>query len=138
MVKFLNPRVQSPENGDFCKTFLNRARALITYRNSFIKISLNRPVEHSRITCPPTRSEIDIILFKRREGKKLKIADLTTEELKSIIREVMEEKFKEFLVDPDYGLELREEIEKRLSDSLTSKKRISLEEVKKRLGLSEI
>jgi len=79
------------------------------------------------------RSEIDIILFKRREGKKLKIADLTTEELKSIIREVMEEKFKEFLVDPDYGLELREEIEKRLTDSLTSKERISLEEVKKRL-----
>lgn len=68
----------------------------------------------------------------------MKIADLTTEEFKSIIREVMEEKFKEFLVDPDYGLELREEIEKRLSDSLTSKKRISLEEVKKRLGLSEI
>jgi hypothetical protein len=68
----------------------------------------------------------------------LKIADLTTEEFKSIIREVMEEKFKEFLVDPDYGLELREEIEKRLSDSLNSKKRISLEEVKKRLGLSEI
>jgi hypothetical protein len=68
----------------------------------------------------------------------LKIADLTTEELKSIIREVMEEKIKEFLVDPDYGLELREEIEKRLTDSLTSKERISLEEVKKRLGLSEI
>jgi hypothetical protein len=68
----------------------------------------------------------------------LKIADLTTEEFKSIIREVMEEKFKEFLVDPDYGMELRGEIEKRLSDSLTSKKRISLEEVKKRLGLSEI
>ena len=77
-------------------------------------------------------------MFKRREGEKLKIADLTTEELKSIIREVMEEKFKEFLVDPDYGMELREEIEKRLSDSLTSKKRISLEEVKKRLGWSEI
>lgn len=68
----------------------------------------------------------------------MKIADLTTEELKSIIREVMEEKIKEFLVDPDYGLELREEIEKRLTDSLTSKERISLEEVKKRLGLSEI
>lgn len=50
----------------------------------------------------------------------------------------MEETFKEFLVDPDYGMELREEIEKRLSDSLTFKKRISLEEIKKRLGLSEI
>ena len=68
----------------------------------------------------------------------MKVADLTTEEFKSIIREVMEEKFKEFLVDPDYGLELREEIEKKLSDSLTSKERIPLEEVKKRLGLSEI
>jgi hypothetical protein len=68
----------------------------------------------------------------------LKIADLTPEELKSILREVMEEKFKEFLFDPDYGLELRERIEERLIDSLASKERIPLEEVKKRLGLSEI
>jgi hypothetical protein len=50
----------------------------------------------------------------------------------------MEEKFKEFLFDPDYGLELRESIEERLIDSLASKERIPLEEVKKRLGLSEI
>lgn len=68
----------------------------------------------------------------------MKIADLSPEELKSILREVMEEKFKEFLFDPDYGLELRERIEERLIDSLASKERIPLEEVKKRLGLSEI
>ncbi len=68
----------------------------------------------------------------------MKIADLTPEELKSILREVMEEKFKGFLFDPDYGLELRERIEERLIDSLASKERIPLEEVKKRLGLSEI
>ena len=68
----------------------------------------------------------------------MKIADLTPEELKSILREVMEEKFREFLFDPDYGLELRESIEERLIDSLASKERIPLEEVKKRLGLSEI
>jgi hypothetical protein len=68
----------------------------------------------------------------------LKIADLTPEKLKSILREVMEEKFKEFLFDPDYGLELRERIEEMLIDSLASKERLPLEEVKKRLGLSEI
>jgi len=69
---------------------------------------------------------------------KLKIADLTPEELREILREVIEEKLKEFLFDPDYGLELREEIEERLMASLASKERVSLEEVKKRLGLSEI
>lgn len=69
---------------------------------------------------------------------KLKIADLTSEELKNILREVIEEEFKVFFLDPDYGLELREGIEKRLTDSLASKERIPLEDVKKRLGLSEI
>jgi hypothetical protein len=68
----------------------------------------------------------------------LKIADLTPEELKNILREVIEEEFKEFFIDPDFGLELREGIEKRLTDSLASKERIPLEEVKKKLGLSEI
>jgi hypothetical protein len=69
---------------------------------------------------------------------KLKIADLTPEELREILREVIEEKLREFLFDPDYGLELREDIEERLMASLASKERVSLEEVKKRLGLSEI
>jgi len=64
----------------------------------------------------------------------LKIADLTPEELKNILREVIEEEFKEFFIDPDYGLELKEGIEKRLTDSLASKERIPLEEVKKRSG----
>jgi hypothetical protein len=68
----------------------------------------------------------------------LKIVDLTPEELKNILREVIEEEFKEFFIDPDFGLELREGIEKRLTDSLASKERIPLEEVKKKLGLSEI
>ena len=68
----------------------------------------------------------------------MKISDLTPEEFKSILREVLEEKFKEFFFDPDYGLELKEEIEKRLNASLASKERISLEEVKERLGLSEV
>lgn len=68
----------------------------------------------------------------------MKVADLTLEELKNILREVIEEEFKEFFLDPDFGLELTEGIEKRLSDSLASKERITFEEVKKRMGLSEI
>ena len=69
---------------------------------------------------------------------KLTIADLTLEELRDILREVIEEKFKEFLFDPDYGLELRGETEQRLTASLASKERISLEQVKERLGVSEV
>jgi hypothetical protein len=39
------------------------------------------------------------------------------------------------LFDPDDGLELRDEVKQRLKASLASKKRILLEEVKKRVRL---
>ncbi len=68
----------------------------------------------------------------------MKVADLTVEELKNLIREVVDEKFRELIFDPDYGLELREEVEERLIASLASKERIPLDEVKRRLGLSEL
>ena len=65
----------------------------------------------------------------------MKVTDLTIDELKKLIREAVDEKLKEILLDPDNGLELRDEVEQRLKASLASKKRIPLEEVKKRLGL---
>jgi hypothetical protein len=65
----------------------------------------------------------------------MKISDLTVEELKKIIREAVDEKFKEMLFDPDTGLELRDDVEQRLKASLASKERIPFEEVKERLGL---
>ena len=68
----------------------------------------------------------------------LKIGDVKFDELKDILSKVVEVKFKELLLDPDYGLELREEIEKRLMASLASKERIPFDEVKISLGLSEI
>lgn len=64
----------------------------------------------------------------------MKIADLSTEEFKVLLEEVIEEKFRE-LFDPDYGLELREEFVHRLEASIASKERVSFEDVKKRLGL---
>lgn len=65
----------------------------------------------------------------------MKVTDLTIDELKKLIREAVDEKFKEILLDPDNGLELRDEVEQRLKASLASKERIPLEEVKKRLGM---
>ncbi|MEI9478928.1 MAG: hypothetical protein WCO26_20490 [Deltaproteobacteria bacterium] len=63
-----------------------------------------------------------------------KVTDLTTEELREIIRETIHE-----FVDPDYGLELRPEVEKSLRQSVRDKhagKGMPLSEAKRKLGLS--
>ena len=65
----------------------------------------------------------------------MKVADLTIDELKKLIREAVDEQFKEILFDPDNGLESKDEMEQRLRASLASKERISFEEVKKRVGI---
>jgi hypothetical protein len=65
----------------------------------------------------------------------MKVSDLTIDELKKLIREAVDEKFREFLFDPDDGLELRDEVEQRLKASLASKERISLEKVKERIRM---
>ena len=65
----------------------------------------------------------------------MKVADLSTDELKELISKVIEEKFRE-LIDPDIGLEFREDFVKDLESSIKSKKRISFEDVKKRLRLN--
>jgi hypothetical protein len=65
----------------------------------------------------------------------VKVADLTIDELKKLIREAVGEQFKEIFFDPDNGLELKDEVEQRLRASIESKERIPFEEVKKRLKL---
>jgi hypothetical protein len=65
----------------------------------------------------------------------MKVGDLSREELKALIGEVIEEKFRE-LFDPEYGLELREDFVQALETSIASKERIPFEDLKKRLGLS--
>jgi hypothetical protein len=64
----------------------------------------------------------------------MKVADLSIDELKELIGKTIEEKFRE-LLDPDYGLELREDFIKFLERSMVSEKRIPYDEVKKKLGL---
>jgi hypothetical protein len=46
------------------------------------------------------------------------VKDLTIGELKAIIGEVVEEKLRELLTDPDAGLALRPEVQERLTKDL--------------------
>lgn len=65
--------------------------------------------------------------------KDKKVSDMTVKELKALIKDTVQE-----VIDPDYGLELRPEVEESLRESMKQKERgegVSLEEVKKRLGL---
>jgi len=62
------------------------------------------------------------------KGKK--VSDMTVRELKSLIRDT----FQEF-IDPDYGLELRPEVEKSLKRSIKSKKRTPVEKIASELRL---
>lgn len=61
---------------------------------------------------------------------KKKVGDMTVGELKTLIRNVVRE-----AIDPDYGLELRPDVEKELIESSQSKERIPVEEVAEKLGL---
>lgn len=62
-----------------------------------------------------------------------KISDMTAGELRILIRETIQE-----IIDPDYGLQLRPEVEDSLLESMEQKRQgrgIPLEEVKRQLGL---
>jgi len=64
------------------------------------------------------------------------VADLTVEEFKDLVQEVVAETILELLGDPDDGLELREEIKERLHRSLTRDNQArSAQDVAAKLGL---
>ncbi len=69
----------------------------------------------------------------------MKVTELSVEQLKALIEEMIEEKLQDYLGDPDEGLELREEVRTRLEESLAAVRRgekgIPIEEVAKKLGL---
>jgi len=67
------------------------------------------------------------------------IKQLPVEELRALIEEVVEEKLREMLGDPDEGMTLRPEIQERLLKSLNqpkeSRQTVSATEAARRLGL---
>ena len=73
--------------------------------------------------------------IRLKGGAVMKVADLSTDELKEFIGKIIEDKFRE-LIDPDFGLELREDFVSALKNSIASKERVPFDAVKKRLGLN--
>lgn len=70
-----------------------------------------------------------------------RVADLTVVEFKALVREVVEETLADLLADPDEGLELTDEIQDALRQSLKAVKEggavYDASDVAKRLGLED-
>lgn len=65
----------------------------------------------------------------------MKISDLTMDELKELVKGIVDDRLRELLGDPDLGMELGDAVRTRLKASLTSTERITGEEVAEKLGL---
>ena len=65
----------------------------------------------------------------------MKFSDLTLEELRELIKGIVDDRLRELLGDPDLGMEVGEAIRARLKQSLASSARITGEEVAEKLGL---
>lgn len=63
------------------------------------------------------------------------ISHLTPEQLKDLVRGLVDDRLRELLGDPDLGLQLGEGLRARLKDSLASTQRLSGEEFADQLGL---
>ena len=65
----------------------------------------------------------------------MKISDLTLNELKELVKGIVDDRLRELLGDPDLGMELGEVVRARLKTSLASTERITGDEAAEKLGL---
>lgn len=65
----------------------------------------------------------------------MKIADLSFDELKELVKGLVDDRIRELLGDPDLGLQLSEALRTRLRNALTSETRVTGEEIADKLGL---
>lgn len=65
----------------------------------------------------------------------MQISDLSLEELKELVKGLVDDRIRDLLGDPDLGLPLSEAIRTRLKNSLASETRVSGEEIADQLGL---
>lgn len=63
------------------------------------------------------------------------LAHLTSDQLKELVRGLVDDRLRELLGDPDLGLQLGEALQARLKESLLSQERISGDQVAEKLGL---
>lgn len=65
----------------------------------------------------------------------MNISDLTREELKALVKGIVDDRLRELLGDPDLGMELGETVRARLKGSLAATERITGDEMAEKLGL---
>ncbi|TAL09142.1 MAG: hypothetical protein EPO02_11085 [Nitrospirae bacterium] len=65
----------------------------------------------------------------------MKISDLTLDELKELVKGLVDDRLRELLGDPDLGMELGDAVRARLKASLASTARITGDDVAEKLGL---
>jgi len=63
------------------------------------------------------------------------ISQLSQEQFKKLLHGMIDDRLRELLGDPDLGLQLGEGLRARLKESLSSKERLSGEDVAEQLGL---
>ena len=64
------------------------------------------------------------------------LSQLSPEQLKELVRGLVDDRLRELVGDPDLGLQLGEALRTRLKQSLTSTERVSGDEVAEKLGLN--
>jgi hypothetical protein len=65
----------------------------------------------------------------------MELSSLSSEQLKELVRGMVDDRLRELIGDPDLGLQLGEALRTRLKTSLSNTERLSGEEVAKKLGL---
>ncbi len=65
----------------------------------------------------------------------MNLADLTVDQLKTLVASLVDDRLRELLGNPDLGKPLSEAMRARLTASLASTERLSGEDVAERLGL---
>ena len=63
------------------------------------------------------------------------LSQLSQEQLKELVRGIVDDRLRELLGDPDLGLQLGDDLRARLKESLSSKERLSGEDIANQLGL---
>ena len=65
----------------------------------------------------------------------MKISNLTLDELKELVKGIVDDRLRELLGDPDLGMKLGEAVRARLKASLASTERLTGDDVAGKLGL---
>jgi hypothetical protein len=65
----------------------------------------------------------------------MKISDLTLDELKELVKGIVDERLRELLGDPDLGMQMGESVRARLKQSLGATERLTGDEVAEKIGL---